>query len=193
MIAIGRQQQWLRRSAPLLLEISVTRFGKVSPLYRNIKKFGHFERVELVFGKVWPILYAIGPILYAIGPIRTVENGNILKNNLAIWSHSLEMIWVKFIWKLNLAEREWKIILWLCQHFRQPLFLPWGGEGPWSEIIPGKSFKIIWPWWWSSGQRTCLALWRYEFVSRWNLQFYSVNYLLKNNKNLQKEAMEANI
>ena len=50
----------------------------------TLKHFGHFERVQLVLAKVLSLLW---PILYAIGHIFIVENGKILKYNLAIWTH----------------------------------------------------------------------------------------------------------
>ena len=52
----------------------------------TLKNFGHFERVQLVIAKVLSLLWLI---LYAIGQLLIVENGKMLKNNLAIWSHWL--------------------------------------------------------------------------------------------------------
>ena len=50
----------------------MTRF----PLYHHIKILGHFERVQLVFGKVLSLLW---PILYAIRQIIIVEMEKYLK------------------------------------------------------------------------------------------------------------------
>ena len=54
--------------------------AKTQHFTSTLKNFGHFERVQLVFGKVSSVLW---PILYAAGPILIVENGKLLKNNLA--------------------------------------------------------------------------------------------------------------
>ena len=42
-------------------------------------------------------------------------------------------------------------------------------------------------WWWSSGQRARLLLWRSEFESRWSLQFLFCK-LFEQNENKKKEA-----
>ena len=70
---------------------SVTRFGKISPFWQNPQSLGQFLRVFLLFGKFWTDFgkkfYAIEQIWYIIGPIFIVTNGQMLKNNLAVWSH----------------------------------------------------------------------------------------------------------
>ena len=59
------------------VEISVTRFGKISPLWHNL-------RVYLVFGNFLILMLQIN---FTIGHVFIVVNGPILKNNLAILSH----------------------------------------------------------------------------------------------------------
>ena len=62
----------------------MTRFGDISQFWPNLKSLGQFLRVYLLLGKnldqLWQILYAIGQVFIDV-------NGQILKNNLAIWSH----------------------------------------------------------------------------------------------------------
>ena len=64
--------------------LSVTRFGKISPFWQNLKSLWHFLTVYLIFGiilnKLWQILYAFGQICLDVKVQK-------LKNNLAIWSH----------------------------------------------------------------------------------------------------------
>ena len=57
---------------------SVARFGK------SLQVFGKFLTVYLLIGKMLSLLYQICDI---IGLIFFVANGQILKNNLTIWSH----------------------------------------------------------------------------------------------------------
>ena len=60
---------------------SVTRFDDISPLWQDRT---NFLKVYLVFGilfnQLWQILNAMGQIFIDV-------NGQIFKNNLAIWSH----------------------------------------------------------------------------------------------------------
>ena len=60
--------------------------AKFCDLTTTLKYVGYFERVQLVIAKVLSLLWLI---LYAIGQLLIVENGKMLKNNLAIWSHWL--------------------------------------------------------------------------------------------------------
>ena len=53
---------------------SVTRFGEMSQLWQN-------------FIRLWHVLSLLWQIWYIIGLILIVANGQILKNNLTIWSH----------------------------------------------------------------------------------------------------------
>ena len=41
-------------------------------------------------------------------------------------------------------------------------------------------------WWWSSGQRACPQLQRYEFESCWILQFFNVKYVLWKERKVSK-------
>ena len=53
-------------------------------VWQNFQSLGQFLRVYLLFGKIlnrhWQFSYAIGQLFIGI-------NGQMLKNNLAIWSH----------------------------------------------------------------------------------------------------------
>ena len=63
---------------------SVTRFGEISPLWQKNKVFGHFW-----YGLI-SIVQTFLPnmaIFYATRQILIVENGQVLINNLAIWSY----------------------------------------------------------------------------------------------------------
>ena len=58
---------------------------------KNLEIFGSILKVYLLFGKV------VNPLwdnMYSLGQIFIVVNGQILKNNLAIWSHCLVLIGV---------------------------------------------------------------------------------------------------
>ena len=57
----------------------LTRFGEILPLWHNVKNFGHFEWVDLLFGKSLSLLWQI---LNSIGQILHVENGQILNKQL---------------------------------------------------------------------------------------------------------------
>ena len=52
----------------------------------------------------------------------------------------------------------------------------------------GKTEENVGPWWWSSGQRVRLLLWRSELESRWCQQFYSVKFVFEKTKINKKEA-----
>ena len=54
---------------------SVTKFGQNLPLWHNVKNFGHFERVHLVFGNILGLLWQI---IYAFGHFFSVVNAQIL-------------------------------------------------------------------------------------------------------------------
>ena len=66
------------------LAASVTRFGEISPLWSNVKSLWQVLRVNLIFGKVLNLLWLI--FRYNT-QIFIAENGNIIKINLAFWSH----------------------------------------------------------------------------------------------------------
>ena len=57
----------------------MTRFGKILPTWHDVKNFGHFERVHLVFGNILNLLWFI---LQAIGQIFIFVNGQILNKYL---------------------------------------------------------------------------------------------------------------
>ena len=63
---------------------SVTRFGEISPIRKSLEIFGNIFKVYLIFDKVVNPLW---DYLDAFGQNFNVVNGQILKNNLAIWSH----------------------------------------------------------------------------------------------------------
>ena len=63
---------------------SVIRFCEISPLWQ---KFGTIFQIYLIFDKV---LNPLWHNLYALRQFCILENGQILKNNLTIWSHLLQ-------------------------------------------------------------------------------------------------------
>ena len=63
---------------------SLTRFAKISPLCQKIHVFGKFLTVYFLFRKMLSLLLQIW---YIFGRIFIVADGQILKNNLTIWSH----------------------------------------------------------------------------------------------------------
>ena len=63
---------------------SVIRFDKLLPLWQNIQSLGQFFRGYVLLCKILDLLWQI---LCAIGQIFFYQNGQMLKNNLAIWSH----------------------------------------------------------------------------------------------------------
>ena len=71
-------------SVSTFIPSSVTRFGEMSPLCSIIKLFGKILMIYLLFGKILNLLWLK---FYVIWSILNVVNGQILKSNLAIWSH----------------------------------------------------------------------------------------------------------
>ena len=69
--------------------VSVTRFGEVLPPWQNFTSLWQNLTVYFLFGKLLSLLCKIW---YIIGLILIVANGQILKNNLTIWSHCTELI-----------------------------------------------------------------------------------------------------
>ena len=63
---------------------SVTRFGKILPLWRQFTSLGKFLMVYFLIRKMLSLVWQICDIF---GIIFFVANGHILKNNLTIWSH----------------------------------------------------------------------------------------------------------
>ena len=79
----------------------VTRFGKISPIGQNFSSLAKFLTVHFPFGKMLSLLWQICDI---IGLVFIFANGQILKNNLAIWSHCYcgvishsRKIWILFV------------------------------------------------------------------------------------------------
>ena len=76
--------------------------------------------------------------------------------------------------------------------FSKNIYLIMKTNWPYGHIANSKNGQIkrhcFGPWWWSSGQRARLLLRRSEFESRWDLQNFSVKFLLKRTKIKQKEA-----
>ena len=67
---------------------SETRFGKISPLRQQKLRLWQF--LEGLFG-LWQFFEPTLANLNAIGQIFRIINGQILKNDLAIWSHCLSV------------------------------------------------------------------------------------------------------
>ena len=65
---------------------SVTIFGEILPLWQNVKSLWAIFKVifKYVCGKFCNLVWKC---FYAIGQVNIVTNGQIVKNNLAIWSH----------------------------------------------------------------------------------------------------------
>ena len=78
------RRQVEQHNTKLLKKNSVTRFGKISPVLHNIKKLWPFWKGSNSICQSFELTWAN---LDAIGQVVIVENGKILKSNLAIWSH----------------------------------------------------------------------------------------------------------
>ena len=68
------------------------------PVWPDLAKFRHFGNNLAVFGKFWVVYFLFGKMLnllwrifYIFGLIFIVENGQILKNYLTIWSHCTQL------------------------------------------------------------------------------------------------------
>ena len=68
-----------------------------SPVWPYLVKFWHFGKSLQVFGKFLTVYFLFGKMLILlwqicdiIGLIFAVANGQILKNNLTIWSHCIQ-------------------------------------------------------------------------------------------------------
>ena len=66
---------------------SVTRFGKISPLCLSVKSLWQFSMLNLVVGKR---LNQFGNFRMLLGKFSCAVNGQIWKNNWAIWSHCFQ-------------------------------------------------------------------------------------------------------
>ena len=74
-------------------------------MWPNLAKFCYFAKILQVFGKMLRLLWRI---CYIVGLIFIVENGQIVKNSIDIWSH----------WFLCLTVRHHSLFL-----QRHPIFL----------------------------------------------------------------------
>ena len=80
------EEQCIIKTGSLIrLSTSVTRFGEISPLWQN---FTILWQISDSLFCIWQsLLSLLWKIWYIIGLILIVANGQILKNNLTIWSH----------------------------------------------------------------------------------------------------------
>ena len=135
----------------------------------DLVKFRHFVKSLQVVGNFLTVYFLFGKIclLWHIcdinGLIFIVANVQILKNNLTIWSHWIDVLRGQRSVKISLQNIFFVVKCWQF--------------GPW--------------WLWSSGQRTRLLLWWSEFESRWSLQF-DWKLLLKRTKINKKMPGSAN-
>ena len=70
-------------------------------MWPDLAKFCHFGKILQVFGKLSTVYFSFGKILilfwricFIIGIIFIVTNGQILKNNLTMWSHGFSCSFV---------------------------------------------------------------------------------------------------
>ena len=133
----------------------LTDLVKFRHFFKSLQVVGNFLTVYFLFGKIC-LLWHICDIN---GLIFIVANVQILKNNLTIWSHWIDVLRGQRSVKISLQNIFFVVKCWQF--------------GPW--------------WWWSSGQCTRLLLWWSEFESRWSLQF-DCKIVVEKNKNKQKDA-----
>ena len=82
------------------IRTSVTRFGK------KLQVFGKFLSVYFIFDKMLSLLWQICDIL---GLIFNFANGQILKNNLTIWSRCLcDKSWITCNWGSLIGLKSWR-------------------------------------------------------------------------------------
>ena len=69
----------------------VTRFSEISRLMQKIiQEFGKFLTVYFLFGKMLSLIWQFW---YIIGLIFIIANGQLLKNNLTIWSRWPQIVY----------------------------------------------------------------------------------------------------
>ena len=75
-----------------------TRLSYLPSVFTDLAKFRHFGKTLQVFGKFWTVYFLLCKMLslllnfwYIIGLTFVVANGQILKNNLTIWSHWMKI------------------------------------------------------------------------------------------------------
>ena len=71
---------------------SVTRFGKILPLWLNLKDVGHFFRF-FAFAESFSLFW---PIFLFLGKFSLLQMAKYWTNNLTIWSHWSELKLAKF-------------------------------------------------------------------------------------------------
>ena len=81
---------------------SVTRFGEISPLWQNFLLF--WQNLDGSFC-IWQSFELTLAIFYDNSQIFIVERDQILKDNLAIWSHCLEPFLTKPVLTIQLAHK----------------------------------------------------------------------------------------
>ena len=75
-----------------IIEI-ITHFKRIIIYFQSVgpdlAKFRHFDKTLQVFGKYLTVHFLFGKMLGQLRQIYYIINGQILKNNLTIWSHCL--------------------------------------------------------------------------------------------------------
>ena len=134
-----------------LLILSETILAKFHHFAKSLQVFGKFLTVYFLFGNMLSHLWQICDI---IGLIFHFPNGQILKNNLTIWSHCL-LVWNYFgsFFQRKIIERNIFIIIIISFDFLTESFL--GGK---DDSISQVSTTIL----------LLLLLWRNNLVNeRW--------------------------
>ena len=85
---------------------SVTRFDEILPFWQNLQVFEILLRVYLLLGN---ILHQLWQILHAIGQVFIYANGQMLKNNLTIWSHCSHARCLNESATLCLRKHDWNL------------------------------------------------------------------------------------
>ena len=93
----------------------------------DLAKICHFGNILQVFSKLLTFYFLSGKMLilfwricYIIGLIFIVENGQILKNNLTIWSHCLHGLTFANLHFLTFSGLHLYIIRHLCPSYLSP-------------------------------------------------------------------------
>ena len=95
---------WITGSSNKCPRTSVTRFHELLPLWQYAIVFGNFLRVNFIFGQI--ALNLLWLNCEDDKQIFIVENGQILRNNQAIWSHCSEPKMRAYLPR-NVYEKEW--------------------------------------------------------------------------------------
>ena len=137
----------------------------LAALWPDLAKFRHFGKILDIFGDFWGFgkkFNLLWHILNAIGQIFIVVQGQISKIHTAIWSHCL----AAFVTVFESEQKSWLV------HIIADTNLIEDGSACFYKIRLNRNNNIFGSWWRSSGQRACLLLRRFEFESRWRLQFF---------------------